>query len=83
MHASRPGRDGIPKDWVTIRLCRTEEISDFELEDRTMVVTKTLDGMFEGWVGSWEKRELFVTNKDEIVAKVTSWLDSLDEETGT
>ncbi|KAE9366329.1 hypothetical protein N431DRAFT_419540 [Stipitochalara longipes BDJ] len=79
VQASKAGMNGIPKDWVTVRLCGTDEISDFELEDRTLVVTKPLDGMFEGWIGSWEKRQLFVTTRAEIDVKVTSWLDSLDE----
>jgi hypothetical protein len=76
---SKAGKNGIPEDWVTIRLCGTDEISEFELEDRTLVVTKTLDGIFPAWIGSWEKRELFVTTSAEIDVKVSSWLDSLDE----
>jgi hypothetical protein len=81
VQASKAGKNGIPEDWVTVRLCRTNEISDFELEDRTLVVNKTLDGVFDGWIGSWEKRELFVITREEIDAKVISWLDSLDEGT--
>ncbi|KAN0090051.1 hypothetical protein V8E51_018630 [Hyaloscypha variabilis] len=81
VQASKAGENGIPEDWVTVRLCRTNEISDFELEDRTLVVNKTLDGVFDGWIGSWEKRELFVITREEIDAKVISWLDSLDEGT--
>jgi hypothetical protein len=37
--------------------------------------------VLDGWIGSWEKRELFVITREEIDVKVISWLDSLDEGT--
>jgi hypothetical protein len=33
-----------------------------------------VDGIFDGWIGSWEERELFVTTRAEIDVKVSEWL---------
>jgi hypothetical protein len=79
---SKAGMDGIPNDWVTIRLCGTDEISDFQLDDTTVIIAKTVDGIFDGWIGSWEKRELFVTTKAEINVKVSEWLKALEDSSG-
>jgi hypothetical protein len=74
---NQAGKDGISNDWVTIKLCGTDEISDFQLDDRTVVIAKTVDGIFDGYTGSWEKRELFVTTRAEIDVKVSEWLRTL------
>jgi len=78
MGGNRAGKDGIPNDWVTIKLCGTDEISHFQLDDRTVVVARMVDGIFDGWIGSWEERELFVTTREDIDMKVSEWIRTLE-----
>jgi hypothetical protein len=69
------GKNGIPSDWVRIRLCRTDEISELLLNNDT---ARTLNGMQSGEIGDWEGRELFVTTKAEIEQQVRAWLQTLE-----
>jgi hypothetical protein len=78
MGGNQAGKDGIPNDWVTIKLCGTDEISHFQLNDRTVIIAEMVDGIFNGWIGSWEERELFVTTRAEIDVKVSEWLETCE-----
>jgi hypothetical protein len=73
--SNQAGKDGIPSNWVTIRLCHTDEISEFKLDQDT---ARTQDGVQSGEIGEWEEREMFVTTREEIDKKVQEWLKILD-----
>jgi hypothetical protein len=60
---NQPGMNGIPSDWVRIELCRTDEISELQLNDDS------------GEMGIWEEREQFMTTKKEIKGRVSAWLE--------
>jgi hypothetical protein len=63
---NQAGKDGILSDWVTIRLCHMDEISEFRLDQD---MARTQDGAQSGEIGEWEERELFVTTREEIEKK--------------
>ena len=70
---NQAGKNGIPSDWVTIQLCTTDEISEFNLDEDTI---RTQDGVQSGENG--EERVLLRTTKQEIERKVRGWLETID-----
>jgi hypothetical protein len=68
-----PKTNGNPEGWVKMRICRTEEISEFYLDedtDKTVVMGKR---------GEWEEREIVEVTKEEIERRVRTWLEVADE----
>jgi hypothetical protein len=74
--------NGIPEGWIRVRICRTDEISDLDLDwetqrtsdedtDRTVVQGGEREG--------WEDRDIFVVTKEEIERRVWTWMETLDE----
>ena len=73
---NQPGMNGIPSDWVRIKLCKTDEISELLLNNDTAM---TLNVMQSGDMGVWEEREQFMITKKEIERRVSAWLERLEE----
>jgi hypothetical protein len=68
--------NGIPEGWVTVKICRTDEISELDLGGNIQMVEdpdRTLVG--SGEIGEWEDREMFVVTKEEIERRVWTWLE--------
>lgn len=72
---NRPGMNGIPSDWVRIRICPTDEISELQLDNDT---GNTHNGMQNGEIGGWQEREQFVPTKAELEQRVWAWMDTID-----
>jgi hypothetical protein len=74
--------NGIPDGWIRVRICRTDEISDLDLDGDTqrMVDEDTNRTVVQsGQRGGWEDRDISVVTKEEIERRVWTWLGTLCE----
>jgi len=72
---NQPGMNGIPGDWVRVKLCRTDDISELWLDND---IGRALYVMQSGEMGIWEERGQFMTTKREIEGRVSAWLEKLE-----